>query len=607
MKKLLKIALITAVLIQVFCCFAFAAEIVESGTCSGGEMNWYFDSEGTLTFSGDAKCIYIGDGPYVKGWSGLHPWPFGQLKKVIIPEGVESIGRYVFYKQGVTEVVFPSTLKTIGGLAFFNTGIRELNLPEGLEVIELGAFSNCGGFDVVRLPDSVKIVEESAFSRDALDELYIGKNLTWLGGDNLYKNSKVTIHPENKYFEMIDGVLYEGYDGKYSKLIWASKDAARRIVVPDTINEVMESAFNGNTSVEQIIFPEELDHALIGGYAFYDMPNLTYVNIPKGVYNIRAEAFGRCPNLVVDMVVPEGCFIGSHCFTNSGIKSLTIEDGEKGLKIIDDGVASSCPNLKYVYLPATLTQLYQWAFEHLPADFKIYYGGTEEQWKALTAGNTKLDGIPVYCNSKAPAVKGGVPELPASAPGGGVGGFKDVKTTDYFVKPVLWAVENGITSGTSKETFSPNANCTRGQIITFLWIACGKPDVLDGRESTMWNDVKPKDYYCKAANWAAWHDIEHCDGPKTKFNPSAPCTRAMAMEFIWKACYCRENPNSKEINFTDVPKNASYYKAVRWAVDEGITGGTSATTFSPNATCTRAQIMTFLWAAREFFPNNAIF
>lgn len=165
--------------------------------------------------------------------------------------------------------------------------------------------------------------------------------------------------------------------------------------------------------------------------------------------------------------------------------------------------------------------------------------------------------------------------------------FEDITPEDYFFRPVQWAVEKGAANGTSKTTFSPAQICSRAQIITFLWRAMGSPEP---KTTSKVRDVKPDDYYYKAVLWAAESSMFSGD----VFLPSTPCTRAMAIEFIWKQA---GQPSASGCRFTDVPSRASYAQAVAWATSNGVTSGTSNTTFSPDANCTRGQIVTFLYRA----------
>ena len=168
-------------------------------------------------------------------------------------------------------------------------------------------------------------------------------------------------------------------------------------------------------------------------------------------------------------------------------------------------------------------------------------------------------------------------------------GFTDVSDDAWYAGPVIWAVENGITAGTTPTTFGPEDTCTRGQIITFLYAAAGKPA---GASDNPFGDVAEGDWYYDATAWAAANDVEDGDA----FAPDDPCTRAMAMEFIWRALGCPE-ASVTENPFTDVDEDASYYEAVLWALGEGVTSGIDDATFGSDNTCTRSQIVTFLYQA----------
>ncbi len=163
--------------------------------------------------------------------------------------------------------------------------------------------------------------------------------------------------------------------------------------------------------------------------------------------------------------------------------------------------------------------------------------------------------------------------------------FTDVAPGAWYAESVNWAVEEGITSGTTAWTFSPDETCTTAQILTLLWRANGSPEP---GISNPYADVKRGDYFYNAALWAAQKKLTAggvLDG-------SAPCTRSMVVTYLWKLS---GSPNVGSNPFTDVGKNAGYAAAVSWAVKEGITSGTSTTTFSPGQTCTRAQIVTFMY------------
>ena len=172
--------------------------------------------------------------------------------------------------------------------------------------------------------------------------------------------------------------------------------------------------------------------------------------------------------------------------------------------------------------------------------------------------------------------------------------FTDVNDDSYYKDAVIWAVENGITKGISGTMFSPDAACTRAQAVTFLWRAAGSPSPKSG--TMPFGDVAVDAYYHDAVLWAVENGITKGTSDTT-FSPDSKCTRAQIITFLWRA---QKSPAVASVNvFTDVAADSYYADAVNWAVAKGITSGTSAATFSPNADCTRAQIVTFLYRSHN--------
>ena len=170
--------------------------------------------------------------------------------------------------------------------------------------------------------------------------------------------------------------------------------------------------------------------------------------------------------------------------------------------------------------------------------------------------------------------------------------FTDVAEGAYYADAVAWAIQNKVTSGVSATTFAPNASCTRGQMVTFLWKAAGSPEPKS--LTTAFTDVKSGAYYEKAVAWAVENKVT-TGTSATTFSPDATVTRGQSVTFLWKA---NNSPAAASASaFTDVAASAYYASAVNWAVEKGVTSGMSATTFAPNSNCTRAQIVTFLYRA----------
>lgn len=210
----------------------------------------------------------------------------------------------------------------------------------------------------------------------------------------------------------------------------------------------------------------------------------------------------------------------------------------------------------------------------------------------VTAKGEGTATITVTCGNKSAACtvtvsKPLVPEVPGTS-------FTDVPAGAYYEEAVGWAVEKGITKGTSDSTFTPDGVCTRAQAVTFLWRAAGSPAAKAG--SLPFADVKAGSYYDDAVRWAVENGVT-VGTSATTFSPNATCSRAQIVTFLWRA---QKSPAAGSANpFDDVAGSAYYADAVQWAVQKNITKGTGATAFSPDANCIRAQIVTFLYRSMK--------
>ena len=183
--------------------------------------------------------------------------------------------------------------------------------------------------------------------------------------------------------------------------------------------------------------------------------------------------------------------------------------------------------------------------------------------------------------------KGETPPEPAQR-------FVDVPESAYYYDAVYWAVENGITAGTDATHFSPSNPCTRGQAVTFLWRAAGEP--APASTANPFTDVSSRDYFYNAVLWAVEKGVT-VGTSDTTFSPNKTVNRGQMVTFLYRAA---GEPAVTQANpFTDVSASDYFYNAVLWAVDKGITTGTSATTFSPKDSCLRSQIVTFLYRAAQ--------
>ena len=226
--------------------------------------------------------------------------------------------------------------------------------------------------------------------------------------------------------------------------------------------------------------------------------------------------------------------------------------------------------------------------KELPFNTKIE-ANKEYEWTFTPTGKDAKNYRPIY-GKTTPYVRDDLSWLPGVLGGGSTFNFRDVTRYDYFYSAVKWAAENGIASGTSRYTFSPDAVCTRAQTVTFLWRAAGSP--MPTYRISPFTDVNYGDYYYNAVLWAVEQGIT-TGLTATTFGPDKTVTRGQVAMFLYRAASAVK-PNITN-SFTDVKSTAYNYDAILWAYDNRITTGTSTTTFSPDAFCTRAQIVTFLY------------
>lgn len=420
---------------------------------------------------------------------------------------------------------------------------------------------------------------------------------------------KTTSRDQKDYVAADDGFGYS-VDGK---TILSYDGPGGDVVIPNGVTAIADNAFLNNGSITTLTVPSGV--RTIGEFAFQGCYNLTAVTLPDTVTSIGKSAFSNCRRLAA-LRLPEGSVtIGDFAFSSCAITELTIGGGvklgeavfndcedlrsvvfESGTTSIPYDTFNNCWSIAAVELPATVTAIAERTFVNCGTLKNIYFGGTESQWNAISIGerNDALTGATVHFGSSMPA-EPVQPEEPEQSEEPKdptqetvVPDFQDVPADSWYADAVTWAVEEKITTGTTKTTFSPNQTCLRSQILTFLWRALDCPAVTG---EMPFDDVNMAAYFGEAARWAAVTGVAGGD----KLYPFDPCTRADAVMFLWRALGSPEAGDS--VNFIDVPADAPYADAVAWAVAKGITNGTGANTFSPNATCTRAQIVTFLCRA----------
>lgn len=342
--------------------------------------------------------------------------------------------------------------------------------------------------------------------------------------------------PANSEFTIQNGVLikYNGSGGD--------------VVIPSTVKEIAHEAF-WNIELTSISIPNSVTKIEWDAFGHcYGLKDLTIPNSVTVIEDLAFEGLG-VNNIIIGSGVTR---IGDAAFEGARVKNVTILHG---VKAIGAHVFRNCENLKSITIPSSVTDIGTMAFSMIDG--------------SLDCGI--IPGLTIY------GAAGSFAERYAAAngilfqPSGAVSRFTDVPANAYYAAAVDWAVNRQITSGTSSTTFSPGKTCTINEILTFLCRA---------NENSSSSNILA---------WASQRKLID----SSNVDLSEPCTRSTAVTYLWKMS---GSPSvNRSTNFVDVPVNAGYSQAVSWAVQRGITSGTSTNTFSPKQTCTRGQIVTLLY------------
>lgn len=333
------------------------------------------------------------------------------------------------------------------------------------------------------------------------------------------------------------------------------RKSVNSIIIGENINFIISDSINNWPNLTNIALPDSLTAIYLP--FMRDCPRLKSISIPASVTQIYTTTARNmnCPNL-------ENFYVDENNSRYCSFEGVLYSKDMKELILVPVG-------RKTLVIPRSVTKIQAGAIPYDNQIETVKYEGSSEEWKQINFDPRNQADLKATFNFNYSPT-----------------GFEDIPLNSYYVDPVLWAVKNSVTSGTSTTTFSPNATCTNAQILTFLWRTSGSPDT---KISNPFSNLTPDQYYYKAALWAYSNSM--ISG--STFDADTPCTRSRAVTYLWK---CAGEPDSsKNTAFTDVSTGSDYTKAVSWAVKEGITAGTSKTTFSPDQTCTRAQIVTFLY------------
>lgn len=476
------------------------------------------------------KTVDLPDGLRETGWGMFQQ---GGLERIELPEGLTKVTEYTFCGcDALTEVILPDTVRYMEDYCFREcSSLKTVDLPENLQYLGWGMFLD-SALEYLTIPESVRYTEDYVFAH--CDQL---KSLTWHDQPFTFGDYA---------FAYCEGPVTFDLPPRLTQLSWGmfSDSTIEYIDIPESVREVEDYAFSGCDYLEEVVFPDGI--TVMGDYVFRNCDALRSVHMPTGLNRI-----------------PWGCF------WNSSIPELTIHEGvtEIGNQAFWDAY-----NLQKLVVPASVVRV---------GTSKVFDGADK-----LVIWCWKDSFIHKY------AEENGIPYVLMDPPAEPVNPFVDVQEGDFFFEPVLWAVEEGITNGTTEITFSPNDVCYRAHVVTFLWRAMGCPEPQ--MTENPFTDVKETDFCYDAVLWAVETGITNGVGPN-KFEPYGMCNRAQTVTFLHRAL--DQPAGAGEEHFVDVDPGAYYYDAVRWAVAAGITNGVSADRFEPYSLCNRSQAVTFLYRA----------
>ena len=345
-----------------------------------------------------------------------------------------------------------------------------------------------------------------------------------------------------------------------------------------------------DADLRAIVIGEGITH--IGDYTFMNCWRVTSVTLPSTLRSIGKYAFSYCAAEAITL--PSGLQeIGDGAFAGAKMTEIVVP---ASVTKLGAGAFKGCDRARVIKVLGPLETLEPYTFFYCrPTDLflskdirsmaqnviavdshvtHVYCDGTEARF---LENIRNLDGFHyVYLHTNTPL------DIHPT--------FTDVPDDAWYAGSVQWAAERSFTAGTSETTFSPEATCTRAQMVTFLWRFCGSPEMKHA--ANPFDDVHESDYFYQAVLWAVENDITNGTSGHT-FSPEKTVTRAETVTFFWRK-HARQVPNDTVKQFRDVPRDAYYAHAVDWAVDTRLTNGISADLFGPDQPCTRAQIVTFL-------------
>lgn len=570
--------------------------------------NKAFSSDGGVLFSADKKLLRCpvgkaADCTVPSGTVAIAGGAFkdcSKLESLVIPDSVTAIGKSAFENcAALKRITLPKSITKLEALTFSGcAALAEITLPDGLKALGEKVFSGCAALKSVKIPAEVTVIPTEAFSGcSSLESITIPKNVShinerafdgctalkkvdYLGSDTDW--SQVTKETGNNVLDNAEkSFTRTDHEHKYTDT-----------VIPPTCTErgcTVHLCACGDKREDSYTPP--LGHSYKGG-----------ICVRCGILDPNGDTQHEhdfIPTVTKPTCLTEGfttyaCSCGE-CYTKDYVSAV----GHKTQ--LQNAKAAGC--LTGGYTGDEVCTFCGKVFKQGSVIFALGHDPQPARVKAPTCTESGYTGdlICMRCGDMTQIGKtvaatghkffGGVCSVCGTKGAEAVPEFADVKPGAFYFDAVQWAVKNGITNGTGKNTFSPNSVCSRYQIVMFLWRAAGQPEA---KAAVSFADVKSGDIFYEAVQWAVERGITKGTS-STSFSPFAPCTRGQIVTFLHRSA---GSPTiSGACDFSDVSAGSFCRDAVIWASSEGITKGTSAGRFSPNEGCTRAQVVTFLYRA----------
>ena len=559
-------------------------KITGSGAMTEYETNdLKSDTRPWKQFAAEIEEVQIADGITTIGREAFRL--FRKLTKVNFPASVTAIGDYSFRDDvSLQELVIPRTVKTVGDAAFRGCiGLTKLTLEEGIQALngpadwDDGSFQDCTGLTSVKIPASCKTVGRAAFD----------------GCSNLSKiDFSEGVETVKEHLALGGKVPYIAYP---SSMKFIHGSAPKEMNSGRVISDF--GKINSSCVAKVLTFDQSVDLVLVftekqAGLNFGEINNwdsdyatteAEIVPIPEATKKANCSLGNKDGVATVtykgkEITVIKGTDLSNQLSVQQ--PDMTSDGTAKAFSATCEGI----DDLEITYYKANGEKLNAAPAE--PGEYRVLIFGYNEQGKHASYYESFTITEAVANEPDMGFVPGLISAVSGSNP------FSDVPGKAYYNEAVRWAVKNGIASGTDAKHFSPDAACTRGQAVTFLWRAAGCP--APALAENPFADVKPADYCYDAVLWAVQTGVAKGTS-QTTFSPDAPCTRGQIVTFLYRAAGSPSGYGNS--GYTDVPETSYCAAPVAWAVALRVTSGTSALTFSPDALCTRAQIVTFLYRA----------